>query len=263
VPLPFEPGGFGAEQEFLRAGVFNGGCLALSPAATDFLKWRDERAARDAVVAPERHLFGAQGWLSLVPALFDHIVLRDRGVNLTRHGMADEDLAWRDDRPWIGDTPVRLFHFFGQFVPGDGWRYTAPRWPSLRDRPGLARLAREYGERLLRAGFGSAEENPRRIDPLMRDAYRRALIEAEVSGAPEPPNPFTHGDQAFVDWLLSPAWPDSQLSHYLAAAHAARADLRAAFPKIPGPDEPALLVWAASKHGGTLPAGLPTAVLSS
>src|SRR5262249_26131156 len=114
----------------------------------------------------------------------------------------------------------------------------------------------------LRAGFTATEEVRPRIDRLMRDAYRRALIEAEASRAPEPPNPFTHGDAAFTEWLLSPAWPESQLSRYLAAGHAARADLRAAFPRIPGPDEPALLGWAASKHGGTLPAGLPTGVLT-
>ena len=261
VPLPYEPGGFGPEQQFMRASVFNGGFLAVSPAAADFLTWRDQRAARDALVAPERQLVTAQSWLALVPALFDHVVLRDRGVNLMGHGMADDDLTWRDDRPWIGDTPVRLFHFAGGFEPGRGWRKAPAWWPRLIDRPGIARLCQDYEQRLLRAGFGAEKAGHQEgLDRFIRGAYRRALIETEARGLAEPPNPFTHGQDAFTAWLLGPAWPGSALSRYLAAVHTARPDLRAAFPRVPGRDEQALLQWVADKYGGALPAGLPTAV---
>jgi hypothetical protein len=254
VPLRFIPGGFGPEQAFLQAGVFNGGFLALSPAAADFLTWRDERVARDCVVATDRYIVLGQAWLSLVPALFDHHVLRDRGVNLMGHGMGEDDLAWRGDKPWIAETPVRLFHFGGDFDPHEGGMvHTAsqPWWPRESERPGLARLSAIYKKRLLAAGFdrrtASGEQG---LNPSMRMAYRKALIDAEESKSREPPNPFSDGKAAFAQWLASPAWTGSLVSHYAAAIHATRADLRAAFPRVPGADEKAFLNWVAENDGG-------------
>jgi hypothetical protein len=254
VPLRFRPGGFGPEQAFLQAGVFNGGFLAVSPAAADFLKWRDERVARDCVFEPERSIVMGQAWLSLVPALFEHHVLRDRGVNLMGHGMGEDDLTWRGDQPWIGEVPVRLFHFGGDFDPHAGaMDHAAPQhwWPRESERPGLARLYGIYRKRLLAAGFdrrtASVEQE---LNPIVRLAYRKALIDAEESKSPEPPNPFSDGKAAFAQWLASPACTGSLVSHYVAALHATRADLRVAFPGVPGADEQALLNWVAENDGG-------------
>jgi hypothetical protein len=266
VPLPFRAGGYGPEQTFLRAGVFNGGFLGVSPAAVDFLAWRDERVARDCVVAFDRGIFLGQAWLALVPALFDHHVLRDRGVNLLGPGLGADDLDWRGDRPWIGETPVRLFHFGGAFEPYSGElapRLPDPIWPRTSERPGLARLCKEYGQRLLKAGYGSRPAKGHAwLDWAMRDVYRAALFDAETNGTAEPPNPFTHGINAFNAWLAEPAWPGSKISRYLAAIRAGRDDLRAHFTDIPGAHEDELLRWVASKYPNGLPDGLPTAVIS-
>jgi hypothetical protein len=207
VPLRFRPGSWGPEQAFLQAGVFNGGCLAVSSAAMQFLTWRDERAARDCVIEPQRELYLAQNWLALVPALFDSFVLRDRGVNLMAHGMGDDDLTWCDGRPSISGTPVRLFHFGGAFDPYaeeiiasrvDSWS------PRAESRPGLARLYRSYAQRLLAAGYGARDTRPKRsLDPDARAAYREALIRSERDGTAEPPNPFTHGEAEFAAWCAS------------------------------------------------------------
>jgi hypothetical protein len=67
--LPFEAGGLGPEQTFIRAGIFNGGLLAVSDAAGDFLDWWDERSARDCVWELDRGIHASQAWLSLVAAL--------------------------------------------------------------------------------------------------------------------------------------------------------------------------------------------------
>lgn len=259
LPLRFVPGGFGPEQAFLQAGVFNGGFLAVSPAAADFLKWRDERVARDCVVATDRYIVLGQAWLSLVPALFDHHVLRDRGVNLMGHGMGEDDLTWRGDKPWIGEVPVRLFHFGGSFDPrAGGLDHLASQywWPSVSERPGLARLCDLYGKRLLAAGFDRrTASSEQELDPSMRTAYRKALIDAEENNSPEPPNPFSDGKAAFAQWLASPAWNGSLVSHHVAGMHAMRADLRAMFPEVPGADEKALLDWVAANDEGKPPVG--------
>ena len=277
IPLPFEPGGIGPEQAFIRAGIFNAGFVAVSRAATDFLRWWDERSSRDSVWELDRGIHAAQGWLSLVPALFDNCVLRDRGVNLTGHGIGDDDVDWRDAEPWIAGTRLRLFHFAGGFDPHSGelGGARAPEsWPAMSERPGLARLCAEYARLLLEAGYEEASATTWRfgaladgtpIDWAMRRAYREALVAAEAgSGDAEPPNPFAHGDRAFTDWLGEPRWPGSGVSRYLAAVRGERADLVAAFPDVPGEDDPGFLAWAAGKYpDGRLPEGLPTAAVAS
>jgi hypothetical protein len=277
VTLPFEPGGYGPEQLFIRAGVFNGGFLGVSPAGREFLSWWDERCARECLFDPARGLFASQTWLSLVPALFEHCVLRDRGVNLTGHGIGSDDLSWRDGEPWIDGSPLRLFHFAGGFDPRSG-ELGGPRapasWVEMRHRPGIQRLCAEYARLLLDAGYDGAMGTPWRfgslpdgapIDWAMRAAYREGLIAAEAgSGGPEPPNPFADGAAAFTAWLGEPRWPGSEVSRYLAALRAGRADLLAAFPEVPGSDERGLVEWVAGKYpAGRLPDGLPTAALAS
>lgn len=277
VPLPFEPGGLGPEQTFIRAGVFNGGFLGLSRAARDFVRWWHERSARDCVYDLDRGIHSSQAWLSLVPALFDHCVLRDRGVNLTGHGLGGDDIAWRDGRPSIEGVPLRLFHFAGGFQPRSG-ELGGPRspasWPANGRRPGIARLCEEYGRLLIEAGFDETIATPWRygtlpdgtpVDWAMRLAYRDGLRAAERHrAAAEPPNPFEHGAAAFTGWLCEPGWDGSAVSRYLAAVRSGRRDLVAAFPRVPGADEPALLRWAAGKYpSGRLPEGLPTAAAAS
>jgi hypothetical protein len=277
VMLPFEPGGYGPEQLFIRAGVFNGGFLGVSPASREFLHWWDERCARDCFFDPARGLFASQSWLSLVPALFEHRVLRDRGVNLTGHGIGSDDVSWRDGEPWIDGSPLRLFHFAGGFDPRSG-ELGGPRapasWAEMRHRPGIQRLCAEYARLLLDAGYDGATRTPWRfgslpdgtpIDWAMRAAYREALIAAEADSAgSEPPNPVADGATAFTTWLGEPRWPGSEVSRYLAALRAGRSDLLAAFPQVPGTDERGLAEWVAGKYpAGRLPDGLPTAALAS
>jgi hypothetical protein len=253
VPHEFVPGEARAEQAFLRYGVFNGGLLAVPPGAEPFMRWWAERSARDCVFDPEHALTLSQSWLSLVPGLFDHHVLRDRGVNLTPHGMGDDDVAWRDGRPEIAGTPLRAFHFSGRFDPHearfDDHVTERPWWPRLSERPGLRRLCEDYARRLLDAGHDEASATPwgrepgQAIEPGEREAYRFGLIASERGEDFEPPNPFVHGHDAFEGWLASPAPGVPAVSRRLLAVHRTRPDVRFNFPRVPGPDEERLLAW--------------------
>jgi len=266
VPMRFKAGGFGPEQAFLRAGVFNGGFVGVSAKASEFLRWWSERCARDCVLAFDRGICLSQNWLALVPSLFDHHVLRDRGINLTGHGMGEEDIEWRGRQPWIGDTPLRLFHFASKFDPVSG-EFAAARdahwWPRSSERPGFARLCQVYATRLMGAGFDGVALEDEALDWVMRAAYRRALIEAEANALPEPPNPFANGMAEFTAWLAEPASTGHGLSRYLSALYAGRPDLQAVFPNVPGEGQRDFLAWVASKCGGELPVGLPVAAARS
>jgi hypothetical protein len=241
-PMPGRPGAW-LEEELLRSGTFNGGFLGVGPGAEPFLAWLTERARRDCVREPARGLLYTQTWLDLVPALFRHHVLRDRGVNAQYHGLHGRDVDWSAAGPRIGGDPLRLFHFAG-FDPGEPSRLCR-HYPAteLAGRPGLARLCREYAQRLRAAGWPAAPAFAAAPDPVMRDVYRRALLAAEAGTAEPPPDP---GAPAFTAWLAEPP-AGGAVSRYLLGLHGARADLQAAFPRVPGGDEDAYLGWAAGK----------------
>jgi hypothetical protein len=204
----------GPEQIFIRAGVMNAGFIGIGEGARAFLQWWAERMARRCIFDPERGLFLEQTWLMLAPALFEHHVLRDRGCNVAGWNLHTRDVRWDGEVPTIDEGPLRHYHFACSYDPEHPERLTAQEhahwWPSLKERPGVARLSREYAERLFAHGYREATQAPplfdampggASIEPWMRASYREALIEAEYDDTEEPPNPFTHGAQTFMRWL--------------------------------------------------------------
>lgn len=256
------------ERMIIRTGAFNSGFLAAGPGARPFLRWWDARIARHCVPEPGTGVFNEQAWLDLVPGLFPHHVLRDPGCNLSGFALHSRDVVWRDGTPGLDVGPLRHFHFLCGFDPRRPHQLTtvpaiAAHWPALAERPGVARLAREYADRLLEAGHGAAAPAPfehlpggQPLTPLMRTVYREAVIAAEAEGGPEPPNPFAPGGPGpFVDWLNEPLGTaersaDGATPRFLLALRAARPDLIAAFPRVPGPDAAAYVAWARTKRSG-------------
>jgi hypothetical protein len=257
-PLPHVPGGPSVEERIAQAGVFNGGFLGVSPGAEPFLEWWGERCARDCVLDLERGIVMSQTWLQFAPALADAGVLRDPGCNVLLHNLFERDV-WRGaDGSWrIGGDPLRFYHFAG-FDPQRPERMarTEPLvdWQTFRARPGVAALTAEYVGLLREAGlatdgrvepWGSALPDGTPVGMTMRRAYLDALIASERDAADRPPNPLTSGDSAaFLAWLREPAPGMREASRYLVALHARRADLRGAFPDVPGKHEPWLVDWA-------------------
>jgi hypothetical protein len=250
------------DRMIIRTGAFNAGLLAVGRGARPFLDWWHARIARRCIPEPGTGVFNEQAWLDLVPGLFDHHVLRDPGCNASGFAMHYRDVVWRNGMPALPDGPLRHFHFLCGFDPHRPELLTTvpaigAHWPSLKERPGLARLARDYAERLLAAGYDEARTAAAPFDRLpdghetnrlMRCLYRDALIEADATEAPEPPNPWDAGTAPFLAWLNQPlGGPPPEASRYLLALWAERPDLMAAFPRVPGADSGAYLAWAATK----------------
>ena len=184
-------GYWATETFFQRHGVFNSGVIGAGPAGRPFLDWWTERTARYCEVDPERGLTGDQGWLTLVPALFDYTLVRDPGINVMGWSLHDRDIEWQGDRPTLGGVPLRCFHFAGPFDPRqpDDFRPIPEQrepWPPLAERPGAARLCEEYSRRVLAKGhlelLGARPINDRTpggiaLDPLLRGLYRAALLD--------------------------------------------------------------------------------------
>ncbi|HEY8303173.1 MAG TPA: hypothetical protein VIG42_01165 [Solirubrobacteraceae bacterium] len=202
------------EQVFMRAGVMNAGLIGAGQGGRPFLEWWAERLARRCVFDLPRALLVDQTWLMLAPALFDHHILRDRGCNVAGWNLHTRDVRWEGDVPTIDGGPLRHFHFAMTYDPEHPERLTASEkaswWPTLRERPGVARLSLEYAERLLGRGYREVRHAPplfdampggAPIEPWMRASYRAALIHAEVRGEAEPPNPFSDGEERFTAWI--------------------------------------------------------------
>lgn len=201
------------EQTFIRAGAMNAGLIGVAPEARPFLGWWRERTARRCVFDQPRGLFLEQTWLMLAPAMFSHHLLRDRGCNVAGWNLHTRDVRWDGETASIDGEPLRHFHFAMSYDPEHPERLTGSEhaywWPSLRERPGVARLSREYARRLLDAGYHEVRQGAplfdampqgAPIEPWMRASYRAALIHAEMHGEPEPPNPFADGQERFLAW---------------------------------------------------------------
>lgn len=273
---------FDVEPMIIRTGAFNSGFVAVGAGALPFLDWWHQRTARRCVADPGSGVFNEQAWLDLVPGLFEHHVLRDPGVNVSGFGMHYRDVLWDADGPAgvpaLEDGPLRHFHFLCRFDPEfpdhlTGDPAVAQHWPAPATRPGFVRLARDYAQRLLAAGYREVRAVPAPFDtlpggapltPLIRRLYREGVIEADRTGGSEPPNPWDAGISSFLSWLNEPAGgaPGTpQATRYLMALRAERADLILTFPDVPGADMPAFLAWAATKADAEQD-GIPAALVA-
>jgi glycosyltransferase involved in cell wall biosynthesis len=213
APLPND-GLRPTELRILRAGVFNLGFIAVGSRATPFLDWWSEHLRRDCLVAVDKGLFVDQRWIDLVPAFFEHHILRDPAVNVAYWNVAGRDIESRDARYEIDGMPLRFFHFSG-FDPREPHLLSAhvPEEPRARlsQAPGLARLCRAYAEKLFDKGFGQkgargyafdALPGGEPIDRELRRLYRSALIAAERGEGHEPPEPFDPSSaDRFSAWI--------------------------------------------------------------
>ncbi len=228
----------GIEQIVLKAGVMNGGLVGVGAGAEPFLDWWAQRTERHCIEDAGRALLLGQLWLTLATVLFEHYVLTDRGCNVMGWNLYARDIVWAQGRASIDGTPLRHFHFLGGFDPERPQRLSPDRridpfWPSLEERPGAARLARDYAARLLAAGFHETREwaavhsraaAAAPLEPWMRAAYRAALMVAEYRDTDEPPNPIEDGEEAFTHWLDSLA-PSARWVHLATPAEQLRGEL--------------------------------------
>jgi hypothetical protein len=197
TPPPQSPR-FEHDRLALTGGSFNGGFVATGLAGLRFLAWWKERLARDCLDAIAEGWFVDQRWLDLVPALFEHEVVRDPGWNVAFWNLRARTVSSSPGGYTVDGSPLRFFHFSG-YDPHRPYLLSTWLLPDpqvlLSEQPALRELADAHGERLLANGYDEARSVPYAYgtgpdgQPLDRDArrrYREALIEAERTGGPEP-----------------------------------------------------------------------------
>lgn len=259
------------EDVILDVGVFNLGFIAVG-SNVQALEWWAQRLARECIIDPGHGRFVDQRWVDLFTGYFAPAVLRDPGLNVAWWNLATRAITVDGDGYRVDGEPLRFFHFSG-FDPDMPWLLSRHQGPLprvlMRHSPALQRLTRAYGASLREAGYDRWASTPYALgmtptgmplDSVMRSIYRHALMAAEGDGSDEPPNPFRHGDRAFVSWLAAPD-PDASGPHpcgrYAHAMWKGSPRLREQFPDVHGEDAEAFAMWAQSDTS------MPNAVASA
>lgn len=267
-----------SEADIMGAGVYNLGFIAVNKDARTMLAWWQQRLRRDCISAPEKMLFTDQRWIDLVPSYYEHGILRDPGCNVAYWNLDARTVTRDGDQYRVNDEPLRFFHFSG-YRPETPWilsKYVAdnPRillseWPVVRS------LCDDYAARLREADMQLLTGTPYRfarlndstaLTPMMRRAYRDAVIAAELDGTPYPPMPFSDDDSAVRDWFSEPLQPGSWVNRVVLELWQHRPDLQLAFPEPFGSDQDALLAWclvSGVREAGLDASVLPTAALAA
>jgi glycosyltransferase involved in cell wall biosynthesis len=260
-----------SEADIMGAGVYNLGFIAVNKDARSMLGWWQERLRRDSISAPEKMLFTDQRWIDLVPGYFEHGVLREPGYNVAYWNLDSRPISWDGTGYRIGDQPLRFFHFSG-YSPDTPWilsKYVADR-PRvlLSEHPTVRQLCDEYASLLLQDGFHRSLGTPYRfgrlndgtaVTPMMRRAYRSAVVEAELAGGEYPPVPFCDHDAEVLAWFSAPVAENSWVNRLVESLWQSRPDLQLAFPDLFGSDQAGLLAWCLTS--GVREAGLSAALL--
>ena len=191
------------DTTILGVGTFNAGFFAVGRPGREFLEFFKERLRRECHTDVPRMRVNEQRWLDFVPALFDHCVIKDPGIDAAPWNIHERNVSREGGRYLVGGKPLRALHFsgFDPRIPAvmsarDYWE--SPRVP-LDEEPELAELYVEYARLLYEHGFDRHHRIPFAFDYLadgtpisgsLRTLYAQGLREAENLGGPPPPDPF-------------------------------------------------------------------------
>ena len=105
-----------SELDFLRAGAFNLGFIALRKGADSLalLDWWESRCLAHGFNDPALGTFVDQKWMDLAPSYFDSVgILRDPGCNVAYWNLHERRLEKSGDRLLVNGVPLCFFHFSG------------------------------------------------------------------------------------------------------------------------------------------------------
>jgi glycosyltransferase involved in cell wall biosynthesis len=212
ITAPIDDGLIPGERDFLLSGVYNLGFLgiACNERTLPFLAWWHRRLYRECLHAVERGLFVDQRWMDFAPSFLAKTeVRRDPGSNVAYWNLMHRSLERRDGRWWVGDAPVRFFHFSGYMLDRQELISKYQNRFSLSQRLDVQPLFREYGERLTAEGHLELQAIPYRYGLFdngtpVPGAARRLLQTLDPEGS-RWSDPFsTSGPDSFLGWLQSP-----------------------------------------------------------
>ena len=197
------------ELDIRRAGAYNFGFCALRDTANvrRFLRWWQSKLTRDCVNDADRGLFVDQGWIDLVPGLFDSVaILRHKGYNVAYWNIAQRPLGRRDSHGYfIDQEPLVFFHFSG-LDPSDPASFSKHQTRFTLATVGVAKeLVGEYVSAVVANGYRTYAKleygfecfsSGEKIPNIFRNLYRLSSGLRERMG----PRPFTRASAMCELW---------------------------------------------------------------
>jgi SAM-dependent methyltransferase/glycosyltransferase involved in cell wall biosynthesis len=266
-PIPHD-GERPTQVDIMIAGVYNLGCISVGqgPEIDALMDWWSDRLRRDCRVDPVYGYFVDQRWFDLAPGFVsDYAIVREPEYNVAYWNAHTRELARGEDGYTVNGRPLAFFHFSG-FDPA------APELLSrhqtridLASHPALRQICAEYAQAADAAGYLEARQWPYTYDSLADDTpftrpLRLLYASGEDAGSIDQPPFEQSGCEPFLTWAGEPQeGAPAGINRALAAAYGSRADLRAAFPDLNGPDRERFLQWAHERGPEEL--ALPAALL--
>jgi glycosyltransferase involved in cell wall biosynthesis len=261
-PLPHD-GRQPSQVDIMIAGVYNLGYVSVAPRpeVDHLLDWWADRLRRDCRVDPKWGYFVDQRWFDLAPGFLNDVaIVREPEYNVAYWNVPDRRLEYRGGRYLVDGAPLAFFHFSG-FDPEHP--LILSRYQDRVDvlkHPVLERLLAEYASQLTSEGHAVSRRWPygygalgdgTRLDDTLRALYDEYADEQDGDVV----SPFTlEGVRTFEGWLKEQAPGSPQgVNRVLAHVYEERADLRAAYPDVAGPDRAGLLRWAEEYGGREVP----------
>jgi hypothetical protein len=106
-----------SELDIRRSGAYNLGFCAVRESANtrQFLRWWQQKLTRNCVMDLENGIFVDQGWIDLVPGLFEKVgILRHPGYNVAYWNLAQRPINRDSSGAYlIGSAPLIFFHYSG------------------------------------------------------------------------------------------------------------------------------------------------------
>ncbi|MCY7388959.1 MAG: hypothetical protein LH481_13005, partial [Burkholderiales bacterium] len=197
------------ELDIRRAGAYNFGFCALRDTANvrRFLHWWQSKLTRDCVNDADRGLFVDQGWIDLVPGLFENVaILRHKGYNVAYWNIAQRPLTKRDSHGhFIDQEPLVFFHFSG-LDPSDPTSFSKHQTRFTLATVGPAKeLVGEYVNAVLANGYRTYAKleygferfsSGEKIPNIFRNLYRLSSGLRERMGS----HPFTRASAMCEPW---------------------------------------------------------------
>lgn len=254
-----------SERSLMQSGIFNLGFIAVGRRADDFLRWWEERLLVDAVSDVEVGLFTDQRWIDFVPALFDHEICRDPGMNIAWWNIHERELVRTDRGIEANGRPVRFIHFSGYDTgsPDVLTKHAVPA-PRTEHAEGsvIRELAEAYGSALRARGHDRARRIPYQwnaaddglsLTTPIRRTVRLGYLRGERAGCDAAtvddsvPSAFGPSSRRLAGWLTERT--SDGLRRVDRALWEQRADLRAAFPDPFDADADRFAAWIRTDPG--------------
>lgn len=252
-----------SEIGIMAAGIFNLGYIGVARQGSAFVEWWAERLRRDSIVDPANHLFTDQRWIDISVPIFRPYIEASPAYNVAYWNLDQRPIERRDGAYFVGDEPLRFFHFSGYEPDKPHWiSRHQPSTPRVRlsDHPVLAQLFDEYGARVLAVAgtedsnleYGWAQAFPGlELTAPIRRAFRDDLLLADAGQGEMPPSPFNPGGtEPFLQWLSSsPPHAGTAIPRYLTDIWTTRPDVRIRMPGAASGDLRRIRTWAVGLGG--------------